>query len=79
MEDRSTVNIETKKRTKLTDREYNTARWMLMCKQLGFTLRELLDMEHGEIVDLMIESANDHAKYNTVADQEDFDGFNTMF
>lgn len=52
---------------------------MLTCKQLGFTLRELLDMEHGEIVDLMIESANDHAKYNTVADQEDFDGFNTMF
>lgn len=36
-------------------------------------------MEHGEVVDLLIESANDREKYDTVADQEDFDGFNTMF
>lgn len=40
---------------------------------MGFTLYELFDLEYGEITDLMIESANDHEKYDYLATQEDFD------
>ena len=34
---------------------------------------ELFDLEYGEIIDLMVESANDHEKYDYKATQADFD------
>jgi len=36
-------------------------------------LRELLDLEYGDVVDLMIESANDREKYEYKATQADMD------
>lgn len=50
----------------------------LRCKQLGFTLRELLDVEYGEITDLMTESANDKETYDYLATQEDINNFGKM-
>lgn len=38
---------------------------------MNLSLRELLDLDYGEVADMMIESANDHAKYNYLATQED--------
>lgn len=66
-------SFNTKKLKKPTDRQYNTAVYFLRCKQLGFSLRELFDLEYGEINDLMVESANDHEEYNYLATQSDFD------
>ncbi len=40
---------------------------------MGFTLRELFDLDYGEVTDLMIEAANDHEKYDYLAQQSDFD------
>ena len=40
---------------------------------MGFSLRELFDLDYGEVCDLMIEAANDQATYNYVAQQSDFD------
>jgi len=40
---------------------------------MGFTLRELFDLDYGDVTDMMIESANDHAKYDYKATQADFD------
>lgn len=65
--------FKTKKLKKPTDRQYNTAVYFLRCKQLGFSFRELFDLEYGEVNDLMIESANDHEEYNYKATQSDFD------
>lgn len=40
---------------------------------MGFTLRELCDLDYGEITDVLIEGANDNAHYNYKATQSDFD------
>ena len=40
---------------------------------MGFSFRELFDLEYGEVMDVMIEAANDHEKYNYLATQSDFD------
>ena len=73
MERRGKDNKQTKKLTRPTVRPFNTAVYMLRCKQLGFTLLELFDMEYGEIFDLMTESANDRAQWDYKAQQSDFD------
>ena len=73
MESRSKDHIQTKKLNRPLDREYNTAVYLLRCKQLGFSFRELFDLDYGEICDVMVESANDHAQYDYKATQSDFD------
>lgn len=65
--------FKTKKLKRPLDREYNTALYFLRCKQLGFTLAELFDLEYGEVVDVMVEAANDHENYDYLATQHDFD------
>lgn len=64
---------QAKKLKRPLDRQYNTAIYFLRCKQLGFTLRELFDLEYGEINDVMIEAANDKEDYKYLATQSDFD------
>lgn len=66
-------SLKTKKLSKPLDREYNSAVYFLRCKQLGFTLNELFDLDYGEVNDVIIEGLNDHAKYNYKATQTDFD------
>ena len=65
--------FKTKKLKKPLDRQYNTAIYFLRCKQLGFSFRELFDLEYGEINDLIVEEANDHEQYSYKATQSDFD------
>lgn len=40
---------------------------------MNLTLNELIELEYGEVIDLMIEAANDNAKYDELAIQEDMD------
>ncbi len=60
---------------KATTRGYNTAIYFLRAKQIGFTLSELEDIEEGFVIDMIIESGNDHEEYAIVATQADFDAF----
>ena len=50
---------------------------MLRAKQLGFTIQELDEVDEGLIIDMSIESANDHESesYARIAEQADFDSF----
>lgn len=50
-----------------------TALFLLRAIQSGLSLDDLDCMEVGMVYDIMIESANDDAKYNYIATQEDFD------
>lgn len=45
-------------------RPYTVELYLLRCKQAGFTLEELGILEEGEVVGAIVESANDHEKYN---------------
>ena len=69
--------FETKKRRRPTEREVNTAVFMLRAKQLGFSLEELDSVEEGLVMDMIIESGNDLCddEYRQVATQQDFDVF----
>ena len=73
MAERSKDTLKTKKLNRPLDREYNTAVFFLRCKQMGFSLRELFDLDYGEVTDVLIEGANDHAHYDYKAIQSDFD------
>lgn len=73
MVSRSKDSFKTKKLNRPLDREFNSAVFFLRCKQMGFTLRELLDLDYGEVSDVLIEGQNDHAQYNYLATQNDFD------
>lgn len=43
--------------------------------QLGLTLEDLDKLEYGFVIDMFIESQNDHEEYYELADQSDFDRF----
>lgn len=59
-----------------TDREVNTAVYLLRCKQLGFTLPELSMIEEVMVFDVLSESDNDeNGDYCEVAMQEDMDNW----
>lgn len=47
--------------------------FLLRAIQIGLTLDDLDCLEVGMVNDMMTESANDDAKYDYVATQEDFD------
>lgn len=68
-------NIKPKKRSRLTDRQFNTAVYLLRCFQLGLNVYDLDRLDIGLIMDVMIESGNDAEKYDYIATQEDFDRF----
>ena len=73
MVSRSKDSFKTKKLNRPLDREFNSAVFFLRCKQMGFSLRELLDLDYGEVSDVLIEGQNAHAKYNYLATQNDID------
>jgi hypothetical protein len=70
-------NVEAKKRSRPTDREINTAVYMLRAKQMGLSIAELDQMEEGMVIDMIIEAGNDlcEDEYCQVADQHAFDVF----
>lgn len=48
---------------------------MLRCKELGFSVDELENIEFGLVVDMLVERGNDDYKYPYKASQKDFDKF----
>ena len=48
---------------------------MLRCYQLGLSIDDIAAFDYGQIVDLLIEHANDNEEYSDLASQDDFDRF----
>lgn len=69
------VYVKPKKIRRPTDRQYNTALFLLRCVQLGLSLSDLDRLDYGVIIDMLIESGNDGEEYDIIATQEDFDRF----
>lgn len=67
--------IKRKKKVKTTEREYNTALYLLRCYELNIRDTELDAMTIGMVYDIFTEKQNDNAEYREVATQEDFDKF----
>lgn len=59
----------------MTERRFTTALFVLRALQAGLTLRDLDEMESGEVTDIIIEQGNDNCEYQQIATQEDFDKF----
>jgi hypothetical protein len=70
-------DVEAKKRSRPTEREVNTAVYLLRAKQMGLTLSELDELDEGAVMDMIIESGNDLCddEYRQVATQSDYDSF----
>lgn len=66
---------KTKKRNKPTVREFTTALLTLRALQIGLRIDELDDLNVGELMDLITESANDNYEYPLKASQNDIDAF----
>lgn len=49
--------------------------YLLRCKQMGFSLSELDDLEEGFVYDVITEGENDDFEYPYKATQSDFDRF----
>lgn len=52
-----------------------TALYLLRAVQVGLHFADLEELEFGDVVDMMTESANDTTEYKQVATQNDFDKF----
>lgn len=48
---------------------------MVRAFSLGLSFADLEEIEEGMVIDMVIESANDHEEYQQIASQEDFDRF----
>ena len=57
----------------MTDREFNTAVFMLRSLEIGLRLSEMHLISVGMVADMLIEHDNDSANYARLATQEDFD------
>lgn len=52
-----------------------TALFLLRATQMGIRISDLDILEHGQIIDMMIEASNDGYDYKQLATQADFDRF----
>ena len=69
-------NKHRKKRVRPTDREQNTATYLLRCVQLGLSISDLELLEIGMVSDMLTEAQNDDWKgWREKATQADFDNF----
>lgn len=59
----------------MTDRPRTVALYHLRTLQIGLSWTDLFYIREGEILDMITEMVNDHAKYDELATQEDFDHF----
>lgn len=53
----------------------NPAVFLLRALQAGLTVRDLDLLDEGMVMDIIIESANDHEHYDDMATQSNFDRF----
>ncbi len=75
MERKRKADSHSKKAVASTDREYNTALYLLRCYEIGLTDADMEHLTYGMVLDMFTEKANDGAEYNTIATQKDFDKF----
>ena len=67
--------IKSKKKVRNTEREFNTALFLLRCIELGLSDNDMEQLTYGMVIDIMTERGNDNFNYMEVATQEDFDKF----
>ena len=48
---------------------------MNMVKTIGLSFRELMMIDYGQVMDMLIEKGNDDITYKQLATQADFDRF----
>lgn len=60
-----------KKLNKPTDRERTTAQLILRGLELGLSYFEILQMEVGELLDILVEKQNDSYEYAILATEDD--------
>ncbi len=58
-----------------TERQMTISLYMLRAFQTGLAMPDLEQLNYGDVMDMMMESANDSYEYKQVATQEDFDRF----
>lgn len=68
-------SLTRKKKVKPTEREYNTAVYLLRCAELHLSDDDMEHMTYGMILDMTTEKSNDSETYRQVAEQSDFDKF----
>lgn len=70
-------HVRSKKKVTQTDRQLNTAVFLLRCTEVGLSTADLDLLTVGMVIDMLTEKANDEEEPNTVrkATQEDFDKF----
>ena len=56
----------------------NTGLFMLRCKELGFSVAELEEVDFGLVLDMLTEKGNDEHQYPYKASQNDFNKFSGM-
>ena len=49
--------------------------YLLRCFQIGLHMTDLEALNYGDVLDMMIEAANDNTEYKQLATQADFDKF----
>ena len=73
MEKQFKITIRVKKRSKPTVREMNTSLYSLRAFQIGLSMADMDQLEMGDVMDMITESANDYYDYPLKATQEDID------
>lgn len=64
-----------RKKTRPTDREYNTGLYLLRCSELGLSDDDMEMLTYGMVLDMLTERANDQCEYNQLPTQDDFNAF----
>ena len=49
--------------------------YLLRCFQVGLHMADLETLNYGEVIDMLMEEANDGCEYKQLATQDDFDRF----
>lgn len=58
-----------------TEREHNTALFLLRSFQLGLRIEDMKQLTLGMVLDMFAEAGNDSVEYKQLATQADFDAF----
>ena len=71
MEENESNHVCPKIKSRPTDRPNTSALFYLRAVELGLSWADLEEMDIGEVWDMLIEKANDHAEYNYIATKDD--------
>ena len=71
LEENERNECSSKKLNQPTDRERTTAQLILRGLELGFSYFEVLQLEVGELLDILVEKQNDSYEYAVIATEDD--------